>query len=290
MKSKKALVTGGEGFVGYHLCKRLNELGYIVTSLDINLSKRDDRRVDGVHYILGDTKDINTIFKEEKFDLIFHLGEYSRLENSFENVDMVVQSNIIGTAEVLEFWRKQKAKLIYAGSSTKFSIGLTAQDMSPYSYTKASNTELVEAYSKWFDLDYAITYFYNVYGDKENSEGMLASVVAIFLKRNKLKLPLQVVLPGTQKRNFTHVDDIVDGVILVAEKATGDEYGIGSEDLYSINELASMVGGEVEFIASRIEPKRAVADSGLAQSVLGWKPAVDLMGGIEELKKLANIS
>ena len=68
MKSKKALVTGGEGFVGYHLCKRLNQLGYIVTSLDINLSKRDDRREEGVHYILGDTKDINKIFKEEKFE------------------------------------------------------------------------------------------------------------------------------------------------------------------------------------------------------------------------------
>lgn len=284
MKTKKVLVTGGEGFVGYHLCKRLNTLGYVVTSLDLNLSGRNDRRIEGVNYITGDTKDINTIFSEEKFELIFHLGEYSRLENSFENIDKVVQSNIIGTSEVLEFWRKQKSKLIYAGSSTKFSIGLTAQDMSPYSYTKAANTELVEAYAKWFGLEYAITYFYNVYGDKENSEGMLASVVAIFLKRSKLNLPLQIVLPGTQKRNFTHVDDIVDGVILVAEKATGDEYGIGSEDLFSINELASMIGGDVEFLPER-RGNRNLSDLMTTKiKDLGWNQKRNLTEYIMENK------
>lgn len=251
MKSKRILVTGGEGFVGFHLCKAFLKEGALVTSLDIKLSRRSDRRVEGVEYISGDTNNINTIFKDRNFDIIFHLGEYSRVENSFENVDQVIHSNIKGTAEILEFWRKQECRLIYAGSSTKFSKDITALEMSPYSFTKSSNSELVRMYAKWFNLDFAITYFYNVYGEKENDDGKLASVIGIFAKRYKEKLPLQVVLPGTQKRNFTHVDDIVEGVLLVAKHGQGDNYCIGANDLYSINEVAKMFGGEIEYLPER---------------------------------------
>lgn len=221
MQNKNILVTGGEGFIGHHLCKALQKVGAIVTSLDLNLSGRSDRRIEGVEYILGDTNDINTIFKNRNFNIIFHLGEYSRLENSFENVNQVIHSNIKGTAEVLEFWRKQKCRLIYAGSSTKFSKDIPALEMSPYSFTKSSNSELVRMYAKWFNLDFAITYFYNVYGEKENDEGKLASVIGIFARKIKEKQKLQVVLPGTQKRNFTHVDDIIDGVLLVVKNGQG---------------------------------------------------------------------
>lgn len=218
----------------------------------------------------------------QKFDLIYHLGEYSRLENSFDNIHQVVESNIIGTAKVLEFWRTQKCKLIYAGSSTKYAIGITAQEMSPYSYTKASNTELVKAYAQWFNLDYVITYFYNVYGYKENFEGMLASVVAIFLDRKKQGLLLQVVLPGTQKRNFTHVDDIINGLILAAEKGNGDGYGIGSDDLYSVNELAEMVGGSVEYIPERRGNRNLSELMTVKIKELGWRQTKNLKDYISQ--------
>lgn len=251
MKNIKTLVIGGEGFIGHHLCKALLNKGALVTSLDVNLSGRSDRRIEGVEYVSGDTNDITNIFDNKKFDTIFHLGEYARLENSFENIGQVVHSNIKGTAEALEFWRKQKCKLIYAGSSTKFSKKITAMEMSPYSFTKSTNSELVKMYGEWFGLDYAITYFYNVYGEKENDEGILASVIGIFNRKIKKKQKLQIVLPGTQKRNFTHVGDIIDGVLLVAEQGRGDNYGIGSDDLFSINEIAQMFGGEIEYIPER---------------------------------------
>ncbi len=283
MNNKKVLVTGGEGFIGYHLCKTLLKKGATVTSLDINLSGRIDRKTEGVEYVLGDTNDINSIFKDRRFDVIFHLGEYARLENSFENVGQVVHSNIKGTAEVLEFWREQKCKLIYAGSSTKFSKGITATEMSPYSFTKSSNSELVRMYGEWFGLDHAVTYFYNVYGEKENNEGNLASVVGIFGRRMIKKEKLQVVLPGTQKRNFTYVGDIVDGVLLVAEHGNGDNYGIGSEDLYSINEVAQMFGGEIEYIPERQGNRESSELMTTRIKELGWSQQMNLKDYILEL-------
>lgn len=284
MQNKKILVTGGEGFVGYNLCKALLKQGAIITSLDINLSGRSDRRTDGVEYLIGNTKEISSILEDRSFDVIIHLGEYARLENSFENIEIVVDSNVKGTVEVLEFWRKNRCKLIYAGSSTKFSKELTAQEMSPYSFTKSLNSELVKMYANWFNLDYAITYFYNVYGEKENSDGMLSSVVAIFLKRYRLKLPLQIVLPGTQKRNFTHVDDVVNGVILVAENGQGDGYGIGSDDLYSVIQLAEMIGGSVEYIPER-RGNRNSSDLLISKiKDLGWKQEKNLNEYIKENK------
>ena len=288
MRDKKILVTGGEGFIGYHLCKALIEEGAFVTSLDINLSGRSDRRIVGVEYIFGDTNDVNIVFKDRAFDMIFHLGEYARLENSFENVKQVIHSNIKGTAEILEFWRKQMCKLIYAGSSTKFSKGLTAMEMSPYSFTKSSNSELVKMYAKWFDLDCAITYFYNVYGEKENDQGKFATVIGIFARKMNEKQKLQVVLPGTQKRNFTHVGDTIEGTILVAKYGKGDNYAIGSDDLYSIGEIAQMFGGEIEYISAR-QGNRESSDLITTRiKEVGWCQKRNLKDYILNLKKESN--
>ncbi|MEI8339217.1 MAG: NAD-dependent epimerase/dehydratase family protein [bacterium] len=269
-KDKKVLVTGGEGFVGYHLCTALKNNEANVTCLDINLSGRTDRVVAGVKYVRGNTMDIEKIFKVGEFDMIFHLGEYARLENSFANIEQVVESNVKGNISVLEYWRKSGCKLVYAGSSTKFSKGASALELSPYTFTKSMNSELVKMYSKWFGMDYAITYFYNVYGDKENDSGMLASLIGIFARKVKNGEKLQVVLPGTQKRNFTHVADIIDGVLLAAEKGSGDDYGVCSEDLYSVLEVAEMFGGEIEYIPERAGNRQS--SELLTQRIkeLGW--------------------
>ena len=284
MQNKKILVTGGEGFVGYNLCKALLKQEVIVTSLDANLSGRSDRRTDGVEYITGNTKDISSILGDRSFDVVIHLGEYARLENSFENIEMVVDSNIKGTIEVLEFWREKRCKLIYAGSSTKFSKGLTAQEMSPYSFTKSSNSELVKMYANWFDLKYAVTYFYNVYGEKENDTGIFASVIGIFIRKMKQGEKLQVVLPGTQKRNFTHVDDVVSGILLVIENGEGDNYGIGSEDLYSINEVAEMFGGEIEYLPERRGNRESSELMTTRIKELGWKQKSNLRDYVKDMK------
>lgn len=261
---KHILVTGGAGFIGSHLCERLAK-DYFVTSLDNYSTGTVANHVDGVAYINGHTEDINELVKF-KPDIIFHLGEYSRVEQSYDDVGTVVESNIKGTAEVLEFARLTGAKLIYAGSSTKFGDG-----DSPYAWSKAKNTELVVKYGDWFSLDYAITYFYNVYGGRELSEGPYATLIAKYKKRKEQGLPLQVVLPGTQKRNFTYIDDIIDGLILVGESGKGDEYCIGNTRAYTILEVANLFGTEIEMLPERRGNRSFGKLDVTKMSSLGWE-------------------
>lgn len=140
---------------------------------------------------------------------------------------------------------------MYAGSSTKFGDGGLGRDQSPYAWTKATNTELVNNYGNWYGLEYAITYFYNVYGPGEITTGDYATVIGIFKEKHKKGEPLNVVSPGTQLRNFTHVDDIVHGLILIGEKGQGDDYGLGSEDAHSILDIATMFKLPIQMIPER---------------------------------------
>ena len=148
---KTIVVTGGAGFIGSHLCERLVKDGHEVISLDNYSTGLRENHVDGVEYREGHTKDIEKHIPET-LDLIYHLGEYSRVEQSFNDIETVLDSNVIGTQSVLEYSRKHKCKFIYAGSSTKFSDGGLGRDQSPYAWTKAINTELVRNYGEWFDL------------------------------------------------------------------------------------------------------------------------------------------
>jgi len=179
--------------------------------------------------------------------------------------------NVAGTFAVLEFCRKHGSKLIYAGSSTKFGDGGLGRDQSPYAWTKASNTELVRNYGAWFDLNYAITYFYNVYGPREISFGEYATVIGIFKENHRRGRPLTVVSPGTQKRNFTHIDDIVRGLILVGEKGNGDEYGLGSEEDHSILDIANMFGGEIVMLPERKGNRMGSSVDITKSHQLGWQ-------------------
>jgi len=239
MKQKIALVTGGAGFVGSHLCERLLKKGYIVYSLDNYFTGKEKNHIKGVNYIKGSTENIESLIDFIP-DYVYHLGEYSRVEQSFEDIEIVYKFNKVGTFKVLEFVRKTGAKLIYAGSSTKFGDGGLGRSQSPYAWTKASNTELVINYGNWFNIPYAITYFYNVYGPREIDEGKYATLIALFKKKMQKNEPLTIVSPGTQKRNFTHIDDIVDGLVLVGEEGYGDEFGIGSDESYSVLDVARM--------------------------------------------------
>ncbi|MBA1438455.1 MAG: NAD-dependent epimerase/dehydratase family protein [Epsilonproteobacteria bacterium] len=241
--SKKVLVTGGAGFVGSHLCERLLQKGYDVTSLDNYFTGSTDNHIEGVHYIQGETKDIAQLVDFTP-DMIYHLGEYSRVEQSFDDMELVYRLNKVGTFAVLEFARKAGCKLLYAGSSTKFGDGGLGRDASPYAWTKATNTELVKNYGRWYNLPYAITYFYNVYGPREIATGKYATLIALFKEKMKNKEPLTVVSPGTQKRNFTHIDDIINALVLVGENGYGDEFGIGSDEAFSILDVAQMYLGK----------------------------------------------
>ena len=284
---KRALVTGGAGFIGSHLCEKLKEKGYEVYSLDNYSTGTKKNHIEGVHYIKGDTKDIAKLVKITP-DYIYHLGEYSRVEQSFEDLQMVWESNKNGTFAVLEFCRQNAAKLIYAGSSTKFGDGGLGRNQSPYAWTKASNTELVQNYGHWFNISYAIVYFYNVYGGREIATGKYATLIALFKEKYLRGEPLSVVSPGIQKRNFTHIEDIISGLVLVGENGSGDEFGIGSKECYSVLEIAQMFEAPIEMLPPRQGNRMGAEVITDKTEYLGWSAQYSITEYIDAIKQKHN--
>ena len=284
MSSRKILVTGGAGFVGSHLCERLaQDSNNEVYSLDNYFTGSEANHVENVSYIKGSTVDIDNLVTFTP-DMVYHLGEYSRVEQSFDDIDKVLEYNKNGTLEVLEFVRKHKCKILYAGSSTKFGDEGQNADASPYAWSKSSNTKLVQNYGKWFDIDYVITYFYNVYGPREIQTGKYATLIALFKEKMKNNEPLTIVSPGTQKRNFTHIDDTVDALILIGKNGHGDEYGIGNPHGYTILEVAQMYGGEINMLPQRKGNRMVASVISDKTKALGWEPKVGLEDYIEECR------
>jgi UDP-glucose 4-epimerase len=281
----KILVTGGAGFIGSHLCEKLSkDKKNEVYSLDNYFTGSPDNHVENVIYIKGDTKNISSLVTFDP-SIVYHLGEYSRVEQSFDDIKKVWEFNKVGFYSVLEFVRKKKCKILYAGSSTKFGDDGLGRGASPYAWSKASNTELIQNYGKWFDVPYAITYFYNVYGPREIKSGKYATLIALFKEKMKHNEFLSVVRPGIQKRNFTHIDDIISGLILVGKNGYGDEFGIGSNESFTINEIAKMFGGEIQMIPER-KGNRMSADILTERTRgLGWTSKKSVTDYIDALKK-----
>jgi UDP-glucose 4-epimerase len=285
MDKKKILVTGGAGFVGSHLCERLSQdESNKVYSLDNYFTGSESNHVKNVKYIKGLTKDISFLIDFIP-NIIYHLGEYSRVEQSFDDIEKVLDYNKQGTIEVLEFVREHRCKLLYAGSSTKYGDEGHNANASPYAWSKSSNTQLVKNYGEWFGIDYVITYFYNVYGPREIQTGKYATLIALFKEKMKNGEKLTVVTPGEQKRNFTHIDDTVDALLLIGEKGQGDEYGIGSHHGYTVLEVAKMFGGGIEMLPER-KGNRMVATVVCDKTkALGWESKRKLENCIEEYRK-----
>lgn len=283
-EKKLILVTGAAGFVGSALCRRLIAEGHRVIGIDNFFAGSRDNVAPGVDFREGHTKNISTLVTETP-DLIYHLGEYSRVEISLTEPAVVWDLNIAGTSAVLEFWRQKnqgaKSKLVYAGSSTKFADDGLGRDQSPYAWSKATNSELVRNYGEWYSLPFATTYFYNVYGPGERA-GKYGTVIEIFKQKIQKGEPLMIHAPGTQRRIFTHIDDIVDGLMLVGEKGEGDEFGLGADKSFSILEVAQLFGAEVvmgpEVAGNRMS---AVIDTSKSR-VIGWLPKHELDAHIQE--------
>ena len=270
-KNKIILVTGGAGFVGSALIKSLINQGFKnVYSLDNYFTGNESRHVDGATYIRGDT---SNIFECIDFapDVVYHFGEYARVFTSFEDIQLAWKYNCEGTFKVAEFCRRHNAKLIYSASSTKFGNNGTNRNESPYAFFKSENSTLVKNYGMWYDLDYTICYFYNVYGAGQISTGKYATVIGIFEEQYKNNTPLTVVAPGTQKRDFTHIDDITAGLTLLLNNGSGDGYCFGTGQSYSILDIAKMFKEEHILLPSR-EGERFDSGINLTKSHdLGWK-------------------
>jgi UDP-glucose 4-epimerase len=237
-----------------------------------------------VTYIKGDVKNIEKLVKFSP-DLIYHLGEYARVEQSFDDIEKVWDYNKKGIFAILQFCRKNNVKLIYAGSSTKFGDGGLGRSQSPYAWIKASNTELVENYGSWFGISYAIVYFYNVYGGREISSGKYATLIALFVEKYKNGKPLPVVSPGTQLRNFTHVDDIISGLIMVGNYGSGDNYGIGCSKSYSILEIAKAFGSKIKMLPERKGNRMNAEVICDRTKKLGWSETKTIMDYIDNIVK-----
>lgn len=284
--STTILVTGGAGFVGSHLCERLVRDGHTVISLDNYFTGSVENHVAGVEYREGHTKDIETLVPETP-EIIYHLGEYSRVHTSLEEPEVVWDMNTVGTLAVLEFWRKKGSKLVYAASSTKSDATITVdgtlgRNLSPYTWSKAANADLVANYGSWFKLPYAIVYFYNVYGPRERAWGSYGTIVQTFIENYLHGRAHRVNAPGTQTRAFTHVLDTVSGIILAGEKGEGDGFAICADDVHSILEVAQMCGGDIEMHPQTKTSRSAGVDDTSKITALGWKQEYRLADYIKE--------
>ena len=277
------LVTGGAGHVGSHVVESLVGGGAgRVVSLDNYFTGRVENHIPGAEYRRGHTKDIASLVPETP-DIVYHLGEYARIASSFEEVEMVYDMNITGTFAVAEFCRTRRvSKLVYAASSTRFAIEGDGRHQNPYSFTKATNVDLLTDYGRWYDLPYAICYFYNAFGPRETGVGKYATLIAKFEQLYQANEPLPVVLPGTQRRAFTHVHDLARGIIRVGEKGSGDGYALGAMRSYSVHEVAEAFGGPVELVEGYPGRTESGNDPTKAREELGWEPTVDVMDYIAD--------
>lgn len=289
------LVTGGAGFIGSHLIEKLAKLNpnnRIMSIDNYSTGIKENEFPELATYLCGHTSRINScIYNNSYFadfvpEIVYHLGEYSRIVPSFEDIQTCFHSNIEGTFSVLEYCCKHNAKLVYAASSSKFGNNCEDQHLSPYAWMKAKNVELINNYKEWFGLKSAICYFYNVYGGRQISRGKYATLVGIFQEQYLSGEPLTVVEPGTQRRDFTHVDDIVDGLILAGGRGDGDNYLLGTGKNYSIVEVTGMFDHPYVLVPARTgERFTSMAYESRAQSELGWSAKISLPDYINEWKK-----
>lgn len=276
------LVTGGAGHVGSHVAEMLAAAGNRVISLDNYIAGSRDNHVAGVEYRVGHTKDIGVLVPETP-DVVYHLGEYARIAPSFDDVEIVYDMNIAGTFAVAEFCRRRSvAKLVYSASSTRFAIEGDGRHQNPYSFTKATNVDLLIDYGRWYDLPYAICYFYNAFGPREHDDEKYGTLIAKFERKYLAGEPLPVVRPGTQRRAFTYVKDLARGIILTGEKGMGDGYALGVTTSHSVLEIAEAFGGPVELIDGYPGRAESENDPTKAREELGWEPTVDVMDYIQE--------
>lgn len=286
----RVLVTGGAGFVGSNLIRRLLERDDVerIVSIDNYSSgfEKNHAEDDRVTYIRCNTWDIPDRTEEIGMEptVIFHFGEFSRIVQSFDQPVDAVKSNAFGTFVVAKYAADLGAKLVYSGSTAIFGNDGADSNLNPYAWTKSNNIKLLHNMKAWFSLEFVICYFYNVFGPGQIDTGTYATVIGIFERQRVAGEPLTIVSPGSQTRAFTHVDDIVEGVILVALKGDGDDYLLGTTENLSISEVASMFGGSTKMISPRRgERTHSCILPSRARTELGWDTKHTLKHYVESL-------
>ena len=285
------LVTGGAGFIGSNLIEYLlSKTKYKILSLD-NYStgnKKNHIKSKRVKYIKGENQNISKILEkfQKKIVVIYHFGEFSRIFQSFINYEQCIRSNLKGSFEVITFATKNNIKIIYSATSSMLGNNGKDENLSPYSWSKAKNIEMIKNFNNWFGLKYEIVFFYNVYGPKQIKNSNMSAVIGIFEDQYSKNKPLTVVKPGTQKRDFTHINDIVHGCLLAWKRVI--KMNICSEQKNSILiiQIAKLFKTKIKYIPQRKgERFKSSITNNNAQKILGYKSSIDISDYIKEFIK-----
>ena len=255
MHKNTIIITGGAGFVGSNLISLLlSKTKFKMISIDnySTGSRKNHIRNRRIKYVKGDTKNIAKLIKKpQKIVSLFHFGEFSRIYQSFLQMNDCINSNTIGSNEVFNYCLKNNIKLIYSATSATLGNKGNDKNLSPYAFTKAKNLELLENLKKWFNFKYEVIYFYNVYGPNQICRGKMATVIGIFEDCYKKNKPLGVVKPGTQSRRFTHIYDTVQICYLAWKNNKCRHYSISNHKSYTILQVAKMFGSKIKFLNAR---------------------------------------
>jgi len=279
------LVTGGAGFVGTNLIKRLLHDNHTVISLDNYDSGLVENEQPNTQYINGDIADINTLV-DQNIDLCFHLAALSRIQPSFTNPVETFRVNTFGTGVVCEWARTHHVKVVYAGSSSRWHNPY----QSPYAMYKYLGEEVCKMYRTIYNTHVEIARFYNVYGPHEIVDGDWAAVIGVWRRQVRDGLPITIVGDGEQRRDFTHVEDIVDGLIRIGMSTERHEDGweLGTGKNYTINEVYQMFKNKFNIDCIHLPDqlgnyRKTLRENDDAVNRLGWHPRNILQDYIDNL-------
>ena len=295
----KSLVTGGAGFIGSHIVDKLLDMGHEVVVIDNEYSDNDSFNWrDGCENHVADICDYEkTRPLYDGVDFVFHTAAEARIGPAIENPINAVYINTVGTATVLQCSREAGVKrVMYSSTSSAYgldngNINVETQPndcLNPYSVSKVSGEKLCSMYTKLFDLKTVIFRYFNVYGERSPLKGQYAPVIGIFLRQRGDNESLTIVGDGEQRRDFTHVSDVVQANILAAtvdadKKVYGLVYNVGNGVNYSINEIADSISDNQVNIPPRVgESRITLANNSRLKTTFGWEPKVNLMEWISE--------
>lgn len=293
----KCLVTGGCGFIGSNLVDKLVEEGHEVLVIDNESAETHDRfyynsEAKYYKYDICDYTNTRPLYKGVEY--VFHLAAESRIQPCVENPVMAVQTNTMGTAMVLQCSREAGVgRVMYSSTSSAYGLknepplkeDMVEDCLNPYSVSKVAGEKLCKMYTDLFGLETISFRYFNVYGPRQPLRGQYAPVIGLFLRQWRDGEPLTIVGDGGQRRDFTHVNDVVEAnLICMKSGIPGELYNVGTGKNHSVLELANMISNEIKFIDPRPGEARVSLADNVKLRMLGWDPTVTLESYIKEQK------